>query len=99
MLGRHQRGQHFDLQRGYFRKEANAIGHAALVCLQNVEHVAHQVECALLNTLGAEDNLVRVYPVWNDQGRLLVADRSAGKADGVGRYLRRVDDGKLRAEI
>src|ERR1035437_8630543 len=78
----HEGRQHFNLQTGDFGQEANAIRHAAFMCFQHIENVAHNVERPLLDALAAEDNLLRVYSVWDYQCRLLVAERSSCKADG-----------------
>ena len=51
--------------------------------LQNVQHIADQVKCALLHTIAAEDNFLRVDPVWDGKRRLLVVERSAGKAQDI----------------
>ena len=83
MFGCHEGRQHFDLQAGDFGQEANAIRHAAFMGLQNIQHITDQVERPLLDAVAAEDNLLRVYPIRNYQCRLLVGERSAGKADGV----------------
>jgi hypothetical protein len=79
----HERREHFDLQRRYFRQEANAIGDAALVRPENVEHIAHQIERAFLNAVATEDNLLRADPVGDGESGLLVAKRSAGEAQDV----------------
>ena len=69
----HQRRKHFELQRRYFRKKANAVGDAAFVCFQNVERIAHQVQRALFNSVAAKNNFLRVDPVWDGKRWLLVA--------------------------
>lgn len=46
MLRRHKSGEHFDLKCRDIGKEADAIGHAALVRFENIEHVAYEVTAA-----------------------------------------------------
>jgi hypothetical protein len=72
VFGRHQRGKHLNLQRRYFRKKADAVGDAAFVCFQNVQHIAHQIQGTFFNALAAEDNFLRVDPIRDGKRRLLV---------------------------
>jgi len=48
----HERRQHLDLEARDVGEKAHTVGDAVLVRPQDVEHIAHQVERALLNPLG-----------------------------------------------
>jgi hypothetical protein len=59
VLRRHQRGEHFNLQRRDVGEEANAVSDAGLVSLQHIKYVAHEVQRALLDAVATEDYLLR----------------------------------------
>jgi len=67
----HQCREHFDLRRGNFGEKAHTVAHAALVRFENVEHVAYQVEGALLNPISTKNDLLRIDPVGDGKCRLL----------------------------
>jgi hypothetical protein len=79
----HQRGKHLNLQRRDIGEEADTIGDARLVRLQNIEHIADQVQRSLLNSVATKDNFLRVDPVGDGKRRLSVVQRSAYKAQDV----------------